>query len=420
MHALAPRALALGLGLCLALSFTASQLKADDSPAGLSPAAQSDTPARLQSLEQSVAQLQKSLDSQSIAGVILVKPTGREPYLSVGGLLQAQGEFGEKGDSRYTSGNSRFYLRRSDFWAQGRFLEDYDFKIGFGMTDTLANNTTATALSLSGMDAYITGNFADALKLRVGQFKSPFGAEWLTPDPELPTPERSLGSDRLTMNRQIGAMLLGDLADKRLGYNLALVNGDGRNLTANDNNEFFYLGRLTAVPWRKGDSFFKLGAGGGSGLQACMVPGASGSDFKLTTSTAGTTNTFTGRETLASGDASLKLGLVEASGEYLRAWWDSTPAVKGKTVKNFLEEDSESIMGQVSVLLGKIQPVAKYESFMANMSLQRAPVETWTLGVNYLVKGNDLKVMLDYVDTHDSSACNHSMSKVITRLQTLF
>jgi len=417
MRPLTPRALALGLGLSLALHFIPSQLKADDSPASLSPATETDTLARIQSLEQRVAQLQKSESQQSAAGIILVKPSGREPFLSVGGLLQAQGEFGEKGDSRYTTENDRIYLRRAQMWAQGRFLEDYDFKIGFGMSDTSANNTTATALGLSGMDAYITGNYADSLKLRVGQFKAPYGAEWLTPDPEMVVPERSLGSDKLTLNRQLGAMLLGDLADKRLGYSLALVNGDGRNLSANDNNEFFYLGRLTAIAWRKGESAFKLGAGGGSGIQACMAPG---SDFKLSTSTAGTTNTFTGRETLASGDASLKLGPVDASGEYLRAWWDSYPAVSHKTVKNFLEKESTSITGQLSVLLGKVQPAVKYESFMADTNLKRCPVETWTLGVNYLIKGNDLKVMLDYVDTHDPSACNHSMSKVITRLQTLF
>jgi len=370
--------------------------------------------------------LKKSLD-QPTAGLILVRPTGREPYLSLGGLLQAQGEFGEKGDSRYTTENDRIYLRRAQMWAQGRFLEDFDFRIQYGMSETSANNPTTGSLSLTGMDAYITANLNSAFRFRAGQFKAPYGAEWLTPDPEMITPERSLGSDKLTLNRQIGYMVLGDLADKRLGYTAAMINGNGRNLSYNDNNEFFYLGRLTAVPWRKGANSVNLGLGGGSGIQTNMQPG---SDFLLTTSTAGITNSFTGRESLGGADLEAKLGPLEADGEYLRAWWDSYPAVSVDknhvvTVSNLREKVSESIMGQLSLLLfTNIQPVVKYESFRADTQLVTSPVESWTLGVNYLIKGNDLKVMLDYVNTHDPDAAanygNHSMSKVITRLQTLF
>lgn len=37
-----------------------------------------------------------------------VKAAGREPILTLGGLIQAQAEGGDKGDSRFSTANDRF------------------------------------------------------------------------------------------------------------------------------------------------------------------------------------------------------------------------------------------------------------------------------------------------------------------------
>src|SRR5438309_1803572 len=58
-------------------------------------------------------QLRSELGLEGRAGQSVIKPARREPVLSVGGLLQAQPDFGDKGDARFTSGYDHFYLRRA-------------------------------------------------------------------------------------------------------------------------------------------------------------------------------------------------------------------------------------------------------------------------------------------------------------------
>ncbi len=48
----------------------------------------------------------------------VVKPAGKETKLTLGGLVQAQGEFGDAGDSRFPKDN-RFLLRRARPMARG-------------------------------------------------------------------------------------------------------------------------------------------------------------------------------------------------------------------------------------------------------------------------------------------------------------
>src|SRR5207248_1387911 len=108
-----------------------------------------------------------------------------------------------------------------------------------------------------------------ALQVKAGQYKAPFGLEQLTPDTSLLTIERTLPTGAITPDRQIGAELWGkpftsiwpeqkDL----LTYYAGIFNGNGRNITVNDNNNFMFVGRLELQPLKdvfgKG-SFLKFG-----------------------------------------------------------------------------------------------------------------------------------------------------------------
>src|SRR5438132_7527819 len=104
----------------------------------------------------------------------------------------------------------------------------------------------------------------------MGQWKAPFGLEQLTPDTTLYTIERTLPTGAITPERQIGVQLWGkplaiiwpDRADL-LTYYAGIFNGNGRNITNNDNNNFMYVGRLESTLFKdvfgKG-SVIKLGA----------------------------------------------------------------------------------------------------------------------------------------------------------------
>ena len=102
------------------------------------------------------------LEAQSLG---TVKPAGKEPTLSIGGLLQVQADVGDQGDSRFTNNNDRFYLRRARLNATGKFLEEFDFRLEGEFAGTLANTS---GLRAQLTDAFITWNRHPAANIRVG------------------------------------------------------------------------------------------------------------------------------------------------------------------------------------------------------------------------------------------------------------
>ncbi len=120
---------------------------------------------------------------------------------------------------------------------------------GFARADTLP------AILLT--DAYIqlvppatletTGPRALHPALIVGQFRTPFSLEFLTPFSLLQTANRSQPIDRHTTRRDIG--MLGQLAVGHvLTFTGALVNGEGSNRLTNPDGREMAIGRLTVFP----------------------------------------------------------------------------------------------------------------------------------------------------------------------------
>ena len=130
-----------------------------------------------------------------------MKEAGRAP-IQLGGMIQAQTDGGDRGDSRFTDSNARAYLRRARLNVTGKFVEEFDFRLEMDLAGSLSN---ASAFRAQMTDGYINWNRFDAANVRVGQFKTPFGFEQLYTDSRLYTAERSLVSDRLTQSRQIGS-----------------------------------------------------------------------------------------------------------------------------------------------------------------------------------------------------------------------
>ena len=119
----------------------------------------------------------------------------------------------------------------------------------------LARADTVPAIVLT--DAYIqlvppatlaaTGARALRPALIVGQFRTPFSLEFLTPFSLLPTANRSQPIDRHTTRRDIG--FLGQLAVGHMViFNAALVNGEGSNRLTNPDGREMAIGRVTVFP----------------------------------------------------------------------------------------------------------------------------------------------------------------------------
>ncbi len=204
---------------------------------------------------------------------VYVQQRGPELKLVLGGFIQANFEDGDvsafEGRFGLTALKDRFRLRRARINLTGDFAEQFDFKVegDFENSDGLSSSRTA----FEATDIFVNWHQFPEAQIKVGQWKAPFGLEQLTPDTSLYIIERSLPTGAITPERQVGVQLWGkpfasiwpDQKDL-LSYYAGIFNGNGRNVSVNDNNNFMYVGRLEstlfkAKVWGQ-DSYLKLGA----------------------------------------------------------------------------------------------------------------------------------------------------------------
>jgi phosphate-selective porin OprO/OprP len=354
-----------------------------------------------------------ALEAQT--GLAVVKPAGKEPTLTLGGLLQVQGEAGDRGDARFGNSADRFYLRRARLNATGKFLEEFDFRLEGDFAGTLANTT---GLRAQMTDGYIDWNRYAAANVRVGQFKTPFGYEQLYSDPRLTTLERSLVNDRLTSGRQLGAQVGGDLLDKRLSYAVGAFNGNGTNNNFNDDEHFMVAARLSGVLWQ--GKLLGQSASAGLGIDALdsddtNVAFSSEFGFDSTPATADRDNIFAGTRRGTGIDGQLTAGPFELMAEYLEMRFEprnARPAAE-------LTSNGWYVQGSAYVIPQRLQVVLKHETFDPDDERSADVVRAETVGANYYLKGHDLKLMADWV-RFDGPGATCSQDKLLARLQVIF
>jgi len=344
--------------------------------------------------------LTKALGWDGKSPLTAVKPAGKEKSLSLGGFVQADMQTGGSTppDARFAGLNNRFLLRRARINVAGTYAENISFKVeaDFG-ANTLSNKTAAAG---QFTDAYVSWTKNPEASVRLGQFKTPFGYEQLASDTKIYTIERSLPNDRLTLGRQVGAMLYGDVAEKRVSYSLAAFNGTGTNNSINDNNKFLWVGRVagTLLDTKSGKNKVKLTAG---------------VNYFATKDKANTTlaTTFNGSRYGTGLDAQFVYGPAEFQAEWLKN--ESHPATGTAT-----EADGWALLGAYS-FTPKWQGVVRFETFDSNTATTNTTTDVWTFGVNYLLKGDDLKLGLDYLTGKQPSPAPHG-DKLIGRMQFIF
>lgn len=301
-----------------------------------------------------------------------VVPGGREAKLVLGGFVQVNAEFGGAPDARWSAVADRFFVRRARLAATATFAEHFTARLegAFGAESL----TPRSANSVQAMDAYVQWSRDPALVVRAGQFKSPFGYEQLTSDLKGFLIERTLANDRLTVGRQIGVGAAGETASRRFNYAAGLFNGNGTNAGANDNDPFLPAARLGVVAWERG--------------AAPSRPAVRWS-FGAGAFTHQETGALTGRRSGWAADSQLVIGPAELWAEWLRQ--DQRPA-GGPAV----HPEGWSLLGAWLFQPGW-QGAVRFEAYDANPATSGATTRTWTFGVNRLLKGDDLKLSLNYV-----------------------
>jgi phosphate-selective porin OprO/OprP len=371
---------------------------------------------------------------------IYVVPRGSELKLVLGGFIQVNFEDGDvlafQGNFGQTALKDRFRLRRARVNLTGDFAEQFDFKIegDFEQSDGTSGNRT----DFSGTDIFVNWHQFPEAQVKVGQWKAPFGLEQLTPDYALYTIERTLPTGAITPDRQIGAQLWGkpfagvwpDQKDL-LTYYAGIFNGNGRNVSVNDNNNFMYVGRLELMPFKGKmwgqDSYLKLGA---DVLNSRDDKGTNISpSLNLLVNADGSLSPFTlpgaDERTAWSVDAWLKLGPFDLIGEYLEEY------VNGRTVNgvppgfaNFTT-DGFYVTGGYFLIPKKLQAVVQWQYLNPG---QKGDDGLYSIlgGLNYYIHGDDLKLMVNYLHTwSDFRQANpefgqDQFDQVLARVQVMF
>lgn len=371
---------------------------------------------------------------------VYVVPRGTEFQLTLGGFIQVNFEDGDvsafEGRFGMTALKDRFRLRRARINLTGDFAEDFDFKTegDFETSDGLSSNRTA----FEATDIWVNWHrFAEA-NIKVGQYKAPFGLEQVTPDTTIFTIERSLPTGALTPERQIGVEIWGkplthlwpeqkDL----LTYYAGIFNGNGKNTTLNDNNNFMYVGRLELLPFKGKlfgqDSSLKLGA---DVMNSRDDKGTNISPSgNLLVNTDGSLSAYTlpgaDERTAWSVDAWFNLGPFDLIGEYFQEYVDGrTVAGVPPGFANF-EPSGWYVQGSYFIIPNKLQAAVKWEALNPGQ-FGNDGIHSITGGLNYYIHGNDIKLMANYIHTwSDFRAANpqfgdDQFNEVIMRIQVMF
>ena len=365
---------------------------------------------------------------------LFVQQRGPELKLVLGGFVQMNFEDGDvsafEGRFGQTALKDRFRLRRARINVTGDFAEQFDFKLegDFENSDGLNNNRTA----FEATDIFLNWHRYPWAQIKMGQWKAPFGLDQLTPDTTLYTIERTLPTGAITPERQIGVQLWGkpfatiwpEEADL-LTYYAGIFNGNGRNTTNNDNNNFMYVGRLESTLFKdvfgKG-SFLKLGA---DVLNSRDDAGTNISQsLTLLVNSDGSLSPFVlpgpDERTAWSVDAWLRMGPFDLIGEFLQEHvHPRSPDFDAFTTDGFY------VTGAYFLIPKKLQAVVQWQHLNPGQKGNDG-ISSIVAGLNYYIRGDDLKLMVDYFHTwSDFRDANpefgdDQFDEVIGRMQLMF
>ena len=190
--------------------------------------------------------------------------------LNFGGIIQGDGRFFTSGSDKNVG--STFFLNRVRPIITGTLFKYYDFNItpDFGQGKVVLQ------------DAFLNVTYFPQAQFQAGKYKAPFDLERLQSDRDLLFSERG-ETINLVPNRDTGGEIHGDLFDKRLSYQLALMNGVPNNTAAvdidnNDGKDF--IARVFANPFRQSEHQWAKGLGLGFAASFGSERGATTSIYK--------------------------------------------------------------------------------------------------------------------------------------------
>jgi len=282
-----------------------------------------------------------------------VRSADGEYKLKIGGYVQA--------DNRSfidSSQDNEFVIRRARLRLSGDIGKRYDFQLLADFVDDGA----------SVENAFVDINFARWFELRAGKFKTPFGIERLQGAVDIPFVERAL-TNNLVPNRDVGVSMSGEVADGRVEYALAVLNGEPDNESGNGdaNDAVDVVGRIYAKPFSTQMYSFARGLGFGVAASYGRQQGTSSNEQLPSYETSGRSTFFAytedGDDAVADGDryrVSPQASFYEGSLGLLAEYVLSSQQVSRDDIRAWVDNDAWQIRASY-VLTGEKASMEGFE-----------------------------------------------------------
>jgi phosphate-selective porin OprO/OprP len=181
----------------------------------------------------------------------ILQATDGSSKLLIGGISQFDARYFTDSDATHVD---QFAFRTLRLDLRGTVFDHYEFRF---MPDFAGSKLVV-------QDAYIDIRYGDAVKLRFGKFKVPFGLERLQNETSTTFTERGLPT-QLAPNRDLGVQVFGELAGGTVSYQVGIFNGvaDGGSSDGDATDDKEGAARLFIRPFARGPAIVKhLGFGG--------------------------------------------------------------------------------------------------------------------------------------------------------------
>jgi phosphate-selective porin len=144
-----------------------------------------------------------------------------------------------------------YEIHRARVGIEGEVFNRVQFSIERELTEREADDPTVRKKS-AWKDLYVDANISDAVQVRAGKFKIPFGLEQLTGLSNLDFVYRSLSANYLAPARDVGVAVHGRFFDRGLNYWVGAFRQDGDNARSSriEGADETVAVRVTGTPFR--------------------------------------------------------------------------------------------------------------------------------------------------------------------------
>ena len=144
-----------------------------------------------------------------------------------------------------------YEIHRARIGIEGEFFNRVQFAVERELTEREVADPNTRQKS-AWKDVYVDANISDAVQVRAGKFKIPFGLEQLTGISNLDFVYRSLSASYLAPARDVGVAVHGRLFDRRVNYWAGMFRQDGENARSSkiDGADETFAVRVTGTPFR--------------------------------------------------------------------------------------------------------------------------------------------------------------------------